>query len=90
MTILKFKSKKDYSSASLKIMLDYVKNNELENHLDRNQLKNLKHYIDRIKDGLDLAVHNLETIVDLEHNKRAWKHLEPLFDILSSNINIEE
>lgn len=71
MTILRFNSKKDYSSASLKIMLDYVKNNELENHLDTNQLKNLKHYIDRIKDGLDLAVHNIETIVDLEHNKRA-------------------
>jgi len=90
MTILRFNSKKDYSSASLKVMLDYVKNNELENHLDTNQLKNLKHYIDRIKDGLDLAVHNIETIVDLEHNKRAWKHLEPLFDILSNNLNLEE
>lgn len=90
MTILRFTSKKNYSNASLKIMLDYIKNNELENHLDPNQLKNLKHYIDRIKEGLDLAVHNLETIVDLEHNKRAWKHLEPLFDILSNNLNIEE
>ncbi|WP_426429657.1 hypothetical protein ACPX19_08925 [Winogradskyella sp. HB-48] len=90
MTILRFNNKKDYSSTSLKIMLDYVKNNELENHLDTNQLKNLKHYIDRIKDGLDLAVHNIETIVDLEHNKRAWQHLEPLFDILSNNLNIEE
>tara|TARA_B100000508_G_C11464534_1_gene280922 strand:+ start:2107 stop:3666 length:1560 start_codon:yes stop_codon:yes gene_type:complete len=90
MSILKFNGTKDYSNASLKIMLDYVKNNELENHLDTNQLKNLKHYIDRIKDGLDLAVHNIETIIDLEHNKRAWKHLEPLFDILSNNINSEE
>ncbi len=87
MTLLRFNSNKDYSSASLKIMLDYVKNYELDNHLDTSQLKNLKHYIDRIKDGLDLAVHNLETIVDLEHNKRAWKHLEPLFDILSNNID---
>ncbi len=90
MKILRFNSKKDYSSASLKIMLDYTKNNELENHLDTNQLKNLKHYIERIKDGLDLAVHNIETIVDLEHNKRAWKHLEPLFEILSNNLNEED
>lgn len=89
MAILRFNNKKDYSNTSLKIMLDYVKNNELENHLDTNQLKNLKHYIDRIKDGLDLAVHNIETIVDFEHNKRAWSHLEPLFDILSTNLNIE-
>ena len=89
MSILKFKGKKDYSNASLKIMLDYVKNNELENHLDTNQLKNLKFYIDNIKNGLDLAVHNIETIVDLSHNKRAWTHLEPLFELLSNNIETE-
>lgn len=86
MGILKFNGNKDYSNASLKIMLDYVKNNELDNHLDANQLKNLKLYIDNIKNELDLAVHNIETIIDLSHNKRAWKHLEPLFDILSNNI----
>ncbi|MEW4922743.1 hypothetical protein [Algibacter sp. 2305UL17-15] len=90
MSILKFNGKKDYSNASLKIMLDYVKNNELENHLDTNQLKNLKFYIDNVKNGLDLAVHNLETIVDLSHNKRAWTHLEPLFEILSNNMKQEE
>ncbi len=90
MRILRFNSENDYSSASLKIMLDYVKNNELDNHLDTNKLKNLKCYIDSIKQGLDLAVHNIETIVDLGHNKRAWAHLEPLFDILSKNLNIEE
>jgi len=89
MTILKFNGNKDYSNASLKIMLDYVKNNELENHLDTNQLKNLKFYIDNVKNGLDLAVHNIETIVDLSHNKRAWTHLEPLFYILSNNLNTE-
>ncbi|MFT5819313.1 MAG: hypothetical protein ACI8ZM_000536 [Crocinitomix sp.] len=89
MNLLRFNNKKDYSSASLKIMLDYVKNNELENHLDTNQLKNLKHYIDRVKDGLDLAVHNIETIIDLEHNKRAWIHLAPLFEILSNNLTTE-
>jgi hypothetical protein len=89
MGILKFNGNRDYSNASLKIMLDYVKNNELENHLDTNQLKNLKFYIDNIKNGLDLAVHNIETIVDLSHNKRAWTHLEPLFDILSNNLKTE-
>lgn len=86
MGILKFNGNKDYSNASLKIMLDYIKNNEIDDHMDINQLKNLKFYIDNIKNGLDLAVHNIETIVDLSHNKRAWNHLEPLFDILSNNI----
>jgi len=86
MSILKFSNNKDYSSATLKIMLDYVKNNELDEHLDTNQLKNLKDYIDRIKSGLDLAVHNIERYVDVEHNKTAWKHLEPLFEILSNNL----
>ncbi|MFL0070554.1 ParB N-terminal domain-containing protein [Tenacibaculum maritimum] len=87
MGILKFNGNKEYSNTSLKIMLDYVKNNELEHHLDTNQLKNLKFYIDNIKNGLDLAVHNIETIVDLSHNKRAWGHLELLFDILSNNLD---
>lgn len=90
MNILKYNQKKDYSNASLKIMLDYVKNNELDEHLDAAKLKNIKDYIERIKSGLDLAVHNLNTIVDSEHNKRAWLHLEPLFDILSENLLQEE
>lgn len=90
MSILRFNGKKDYSNASLKIMLDYVINNELEVHLDTNQFKNLKSYIENIKNELDLAVHNIETIVDLSHNKRAWKHLEILFDILSDNLNKED
>lgn len=90
MSILRFNSNKDYSNASLKIMLDYVKNNILDEHLDANQLKSLKHYIDRIKDGLDLAVHNLEFPVDLGHNKTAWTHLSPLFEILSNNIKQKE
>jgi len=47
-------------------------------------------YINNIKGGLDLAAHNIETIVDLSHNKRTWIHIEPLFDILSNNINSEE
>ena len=89
MSILKFRSNKDYSGATLKVMLDYVIKNELINHLPTNKYKNLKDYLERIKSGLDLGVHNIETIIDKEHNKRAWKHLEPLFDILSENIKSE-
>lgn len=90
MSILKFNAKKGYVDISLKGMLDYAKNNVLTEHLDAVTLRATQHYIDRIKDGLDLAIHNLGVIIDAEHNKRAWGHLEPLFDILSNNINIEE
>ena len=68
-------------------MLDYVMKSDFVNHVDTNSYKSTKDYIERIKVGLDLAIHNIETIIDLEHNKRAWKHLEPLFDFLSTNIN---
>lgn len=90
MRILRFNSDKDYSDTTLKAMLDYVIKNFLINYLDTNKYKNLKDYIERIKMGLDLAVHNIETIIDAEHNKRAWYHLEPLFDFLSENINIKD
>jgi hypothetical protein len=89
MNILKFNSDKEYSDMSLKAMLDYVVKNKLVNYLDNNTYKNVKEYIERIKVGLDLAVHNINTIIDIEHNKRAWQHLEPLFIYLSENINIE-
>ena len=55
----------------------------------KNTYKNIKAYIERIKMDLDLAIHNIETIIDAEHNKRAWQHLEPLFVYLSENINTE-
>ncbi|WP_336703649.1 hypothetical protein [Chryseobacterium indologenes] len=87
MNILRFNSSKDYSNASLKIMLDYIANNELNKYFDVQQSKNLKSYLTRIKDDLDLAVHNIETYIDLSHNKRAWSHLQPLFLTLSQNIN---
>ncbi len=87
MNILKFNLSKDFSSTSLKAMLDYVMKSDFVNHVDTNSYKSTKDYIERIKVGLDLAIHNIETIIDLEHNKRAWKHLEPLFDFLSTNIN---
>lgn len=89
MNILRFNSSKDYSNASLKIMLDYISSNELNKYFDIQQTKNLKSYLNRIKDDLDLAVHNIETYIDLSHNKRAWSHLQPLFLTLSQNINTE-
>lgn len=90
MNILRFNSSKDYSNASLKIMLDYIMNNELDKFFDVQQIKNLKNYFTRIKEDLDLAVHNIETYIDLSHNKRAWNHLEPLFVTLSNKINTED
>jgi hypothetical protein len=89
MSILKFNTSKDYSNTTLKIMLDYVIKKELINHVNTNEYKNIKDYIERIKSGLDLAVHSLNTFVDLGHNKRAWQHLEPLFDMLANNLNKE-
>lgn len=86
MNILKFSVDKEFIDTSLKAMLDFVLKNEIVNAIDPNTYKNLKDYVERIKMGLDLAIHNLETIVDAEHNKRAWKHLEPLFIYLSENI----
>lgn len=90
MNILKFNGTKEFSGTSLKTMLDYVISNGLVNYLDTNKYKNLKDYIERIKMGLDLAIHNIETIIDFEHNKRAWQHLEPLFNYLSENIKKED
>lgn len=89
MNILKFNGDKEYLDTSLKAMLDYVVKNKLINSLDNNTYKNIKAYIERIKMDLDLAIHNIETIIDAEHNKRAWQHLEPLFVYLSENINTE-
>lgn len=90
MGILRFNVDKEYSDTSLKAMLDYVVKNKLINSLDANTYKNIKDYIERVKMGLDLAVHNINTIIDVEHNKRAWQHLEPLFDYISWNLNTED
>lgn len=89
MNILRFSGDKEYSDTSLKAMLDYVVKNKLINSLDNSTYKNVKAYIERIKMDLDLAIHNIKTIIDAEHNKRAWQHLEPLFVYLSENINTE-
>jgi hypothetical protein len=87
MNILKFNTTKEFSANSLKTMLDYVMKSDFINYVDTNKYKSTKDYIERIKMGLDLAIHSIDTVIDLEHNKRAWKHLEPLFDFLSKNIN---
>lgn len=89
MSILKFNIPKDFSNTSLKVMLDYIMNNELDDQIEPTELKSLKNYLERIKTGLDLAVHNLEEVVDFGHNDKAWKNLSVLFDILSTNLTEE-
>ena len=91
MTILKFNiDKADYSSASLKPMLDFVLTTKLANDMDTQTYKIVKNQIDIIKSSLDLSVHNLKYFADIESNKKAWSDLEPLFVYLSNNINKAE
>ena len=91
MNILKFNNgKADYSSASLKPMLDFVLTTKLANDLDSQTYKFVKQQIELIKNSLDLSVHNLKFFADIESNKKAWAELEPLFDYLSNNIHTEE
>ena len=91
MAILKFNNDKaDYSSASLKPMLDFVLTTKLANDLDTQTYKIVKNQIDIIKSSLDLSVHNLKYFADIESNKKAWSDLEPLFIYLSNNINKAE
>lgn len=87
MEILKFDGNKEYIS-SLKTMLDYIKNSELPVLIsDMSKLKSITDYIENVKKGLDLAVHNIDYTIDLNVNKRAWNTLEPLFSALSNNLN---
>ena len=86
MEILKFIPSKEYCDIGLKAMLEYVVKYRIQDAFDSQTLKNVKDYIGRIKDGLDLAIHNINNIVDVTHNKRAWYHLEPLFKFFSENI----
>ena len=91
MNILKFNNDKaDYSSASLKPMLDFVLTTKLANDLDNQTYRVVKQQIELIKNSLDLSVHNLKFFADIESNKKAWTELEPLFDYLSNNIHTEE
>ena len=91
MNILKFNNdKSDYSSASLKPMLDYVLTTKLANDMDTQTYKVVKQQIEFIKNNLDLSVHNHKFFADFESNKKAWSDLEPLFVYLSNNINKAE
>ena len=82
--------KADYSSASLKPMLDFVLTTKLANDMDNQTYKVVKQQIEFIKTNLDLSVHNLKYFADIESNKKAWSDLEPLFVYLSNNINKAE
>ncbi|WP_414618009.1 hypothetical protein [Dyadobacter sp. 32] len=87
MRILRFDKDPTYSSLSLKTMLDFLKNHELPRLInDPGMLRNFGQQIDNIKNELDLAVHNIHTIIDSSHNKRAWSHLHPLFTVLSDEL----
>ncbi|MCS4164776.1 hypothetical protein [Sphingobacterium sp. BIGb0116] len=85
--ILKFDGDKNYL-AGLKVMLDYIKNQELAKLIsDPSKIKNITDFLENVKNGLDLAVHNIDYMVDLNVNRRAWSTLSPLFEALSNNIS---
>ena len=87
MRILRFDGDKDYTNSSLKIMLDYIKKTELKEIINEaTKIKSITEYIDNVKNGLDLAVHNIDYTIDVNVNRRAWNTLEPLFNALSENI----
>lgn len=86
MTILRFKSSPEYVSIGLKSMLDYVLKNHLSGNIDNQILRNLKNFIELYKESLDLVIHNINTIADADHNRRAWSHFEPFLKYLSENI----
>lgn len=86
MSILRFKSSPEYVSIGLKGMLDYVLKHHLAEHIDSQVYKSLKVFIELYKDSLDLVIHNINTIADADHNRRAWSHFQPLLKYLSENI----
>lgn len=87
--ILRFDGDKNYVS-SLKTMLDFIKNHELPLIVtDPSKIKNITDFLEGVKKGLDLAVHNIDYQIDLNVNRRAWSTLSPLFEALSENIDKE-
>lgn len=85
--ILKLDGDKTYISG-LKSMLDYIKNQELKEILtDNSKIKSITDFLDNVKNGLDLAVHNIDYRVDLNVNRRSWSTLSPLFEALANNLN---
>lgn len=89
MEILRFNPSNMYSDVGLKAMLEYVVNNCIVDAFDSLTYKNIKDYSERIKAGLDLAIHNIHNLVDITHNRRAWGHLEPLLLFLSQGVHNE-
>lgn len=85
--ILKLELPKDFSTSSLKTMLDYIVKYKIQTYLDSEKYKSVKDYAERIKMGLDLTVHNINTVVDVDYNRRAWNHLEPILNYLNETLN---
>ena len=90
MELLRFSGNKEYSGTNLQTMLNYVVNQIMQDHLSVDKYKNLKQYIKIVKEELDLSVHNINRALDVDTNKRAWAHLEPVFDFLSNNLKPED
>src|SRR5690606_21907891 len=82
--VLRLDGDKNYI-AGLKTMLDYIKNHELKEIInDSSKIKSITDFLENVKNGLDLAVHNIDYRVDLNVNRRAWSTLSPLFEALSN------
>lgn len=85
--LLGFKTKGEFDGASLGIMLDYTINHKLRDLLSSSDFRNQKNYLTSVKDGLDLAVHNINFVIDKGHNIRAWKTLLKFFKVLEADLN---
>jgi hypothetical protein len=86
MGLLGFKINGEFDSSSLGIMLDYTINHKLKDLLSSTAFRNQKNYLLSVKDGLDLAVHNIEFVIDKGHNDRAWKTLLKFFKALEADL----
>lgn len=86
MGLLGFKTSGEFDSSSLGIMLDYTINHKLRDLLSSTAFRNQKKYLSSVKDGLDLAVHNIEFVIDKGHNDRAWKTLLKFFKALEADL----
>lgn len=85
--ILGFKTKGEFDNSSLGTMLEYTINHKLKDLLSSNEFRNQKNYLISVKDGLDLAVHNIDFIIDKGHNIRAWKTLFKFFKAIEFDLN---
>jgi hypothetical protein len=85
--LLGFKTREEFDNSSLGTMLEYTINHKLTSLLSKNEFRNEKNYLTSVKDGLDLAVHNIDFVIDKGHNIRAWKTLLKFFKALESDLN---